>query len=297
MRQEGKFFRKWTAGLLAVILLAMQFGAENVNAAESVTVSAKNAVLYSNDKTTVYANPDFNATIITVISANLPVQVTGITSNGWFQVSLEGTFYIPGYGLQEKTTGTAFSVTYSDEDIKKMVSGTFSFYKNAELRAFTREEVEDMDANTYIKYLDSFLIGNAMVDYCILQDSGVTLKTEYDKKAAEDKKVAAMSMKDYLVTYRNDYLKDSLWGPVRNEKELKVTLNRAVRYEVNTFSTVFKSAVIGDEQIKMEKVLSNLKEEMKAEQGVTFSYKMSYGSYQTDEGHSASGWIIEFTRA
>ena len=192
--------------------------------------------------------------------------------------------------------GSTVQITYSDEDIKKMTKGTFGFYQNAQLRAFTREEVQDMDANTYLKYMDSFLIGNAMVDYCILQDSGVTLKTEYDKKAANDTTVAAMTMKDYLANYRNQYLNDSLWGPIRNEEGLKVTLNRAIRYDIGSFNTMYKNTVIGDDEKKMEKVLSNLVQTMEDEQGVTFTYKKNYGTYENSQGRSTSGWLVEFTK-
>ena len=183
MSHKGK---KIAAGVMAAVLLGTQpiAGAMPVvMAAQEYTVKASNAVLYSNSKTVVYASPDLGSAIITSIKAGIPVAVTGVTSNGWFQISLDGTYYVPGYGLEEKKTvtdgnGSTVQITYSDEDIKKMTKGTFGFYQNAQLRAFTREEVQDMDANTYLKYMDSFLIGNAMVDYCILQDSGVTLKTE-----------------------------------------------------------------------------------------------------------------------
>ena len=215
MSHKGK---KIAAGVMVAVLLGTQpiAGAMPVvMAAQEYTVKASNAVLYSNSKTVVYASPDLGSAIITSIKAGIPVAVTGVTSNGWFQISLDGTYYVPGYGLEEKKTvtdgnGSTVQITYSDEDIKKMTKGTFGFYQNAQLRAFTREEVQDMDVNTYLKYMDSFLIGNAMVDYCILQDSGVTLKTEYDKKAANDTTVAAMTMKDYLANYRNQYLNDSL---------------------------------------------------------------------------------------
>ena len=297
----GKKGKKITAAIMAALFMSTQAVPMQALAAQDYTVTASTSVLYSNSKTVVYAKPDSSAQIITSIKAGIPVAVTGVTSNGWFQVSLNGTYYIPGYGLEEKSTTTStgnssVKMTYSDEEIKKMTKGTFSFYQNAQLRAFTREEVEDMDDNTYIKYLDSFLIGNAMVDYCILQDSGVTLKTEYDKKAATDSQVAAMTMKDYLANYRNDYLSNSMWGPARNEEALKVTLNRAIRYEISDFSTLYKNTLIGDDEVKMEKILSDLIQTMKDEQGVTFTYKKNYGTYENSEGRSASGWLVEFTK-
>lgn len=298
MSKKGK---RITAAIMAALFMSIQAVPMQTMAAQDYTVTASTSVLYSNSKTVVYAKPDISSAIITSIKAGVPVSVTGVTSNGWFQVSLNGTYYIPGYGLEEKNAtalndNNSVKLSYTDDEIKKMTKGTFSFYQNTQLRAFTREEVQDMDDNTYIKYLDSFLIGNAMVDYCILQDSGVTLKTEYDKKAATDSQVAAMTMKDYLANYRNDYLNDSMWGPSRNEEGLKVILNRAIRYEISSFSTMYKNTVIGEDEVRMEKVLSDLIQTMKEEQGVTFTYKKSYGTYENPDGRSTSGWLVEFTK-
>lgn len=202
MSHKGK---KIAAGVMAAVLLGTQpiAGAmPAVMAAQEYTVKASNAVLYSNSKTVVYASPDLGSAIITSIKAGIPVAVTGVTSNGWFQISLDGTYYVPGYGLEEKKTvtdgnGSTVQITYSDEDISKMTKGTFVFYQNAQLRAFTREEVQDMDANTYLKYMDSFPDRKCHGRLLYPADSGVTLKTEYDKKAANDTTVAAMTMKDY----------------------------------------------------------------------------------------------------
>lgn len=297
MQKKGK---RMAAAVMAALIMSTQTAPMQLRAAQEYTVTASSAVLYSNSRTVVYARPDMSADIVTSIKAGVPVKVTGITSNGWFQVSLEGTYYIPGYGLEDKTATQSDSgvtqLAYSEDDIKEMTKGTFSFYENAELRAFTTQEVQDMDANTYIKYLDSFLIGNAMVDYCILQDTGVTLKTQYDKKAASDSTVAAMAMKDYLANYRMDYLNSSMWGPIRSEEGLKVVLNRAIRYDMDTFSTLYKNATIGDDEVKIEKVLSSLIKTMEREQGVTFTYKMSYGTHENSAGRSSSGWLVEFTK-
>ena len=78
--------------------------------------------------------------------------------------------------------------------------------------------------------------------------------------------------------------------------ELKITLNRALRYGEKEFITVYKNATVGSDKTKMNRVMSELKETMLAEQGVMFSYQMSYGSYETEEGNTASGWILEFTK-
>lgn len=269
-------------------------GTLQVQAAEFSVTDSK-AVLYSNDNTKVYRTPDENSGVVTTIASGLPVDVTGITSNGWFRISLNGAYYVPGYGLESRNSGNTNPVV-NNTDVSILTKGTFSFFKNPQLGDFTKTEVEDMDENTYIKYLDSYLMGYALIENCILQDTGERLKTAYENEARLDKNVAGMTMQAYLINYRNNYLSDSLAGPFRSEKDLKLAMNRAIRYEISTFGAVYKSSNIGDSESKMTKLLEGVIDQMKAEQGVTFTCRMEYGDYKTGDGDTGKGWIIEFTR-
>ena len=287
---------------MAVAIAVAVICGSHVNKADvayavTFTVTEKSAVLYSNDKTKVYQEPDINSTVVTTIEKDLPVHVTGVTSNGWFRISLEGTYYVPGYGLEAReTAGTPGAAINNGMDIQTLTKGTFSFYKSSELNDFDSDDVDDMDANTYIKYLDSFLMGYAVLDYCILQDSGKFLKTVYDKEKQTDAKVAAMTMQAYLVNYRNQYLSNSLAGPFRNEKDLKIAINRAIRYDIKSFSTVCRNSTIGNDETKMKKWMEEVSADIKAEQGVSFTCKMEYGTYKNSDSGETKGWIIEFTQ-
>lgn len=263
--------------------------------AAEFTVTENKAVLYSNDKTKVYKQPDVNSEVVTVIAPDIPVNVTGITSNGWFRISLNGTYYVMGEGLVSRNAGTANSVV-TGSDIKALTKGTFSFYRNPELGDFDADDVEDMDENTYIKYLDSFLMGYAMLDSCILQDSGKLLKEVYESESKVDKKVAGMTMQAYLINYRNNYLSDSLAGPFRSDRDLKLALNRAIRYDIEKFGTVYRNSSVGSDESKAKKAMERIVNEMKAEQGVSFTCRMEYGDYKTNDGSEGKGWIIEFTK-
>lgn len=295
MRKKGrKGFFKVAAWILAGVLLT-GMGSSHIAAAPAYTVKDCKAVMYTNAKAVVYAAPDFQSLIVTVIGPNLPVDVTGITSNGWFQIDLKGTYYIPGYGLEDKADENA-KKSYQADEIAKLTKGTFSFFTNSQLRAFTVEDVQEMDANTYIKYLDSYLMGNATIDNCILAEEELTLLKAYEDEAKEDSKVAAITQKDYLVDYRNEYLENSLWGPVRTEEDLKVTMNRAIRYNYEEFSIVYKNAIVGSESTKMEGVLNEVIADIKAEQGISFDCEIEYGSFENEDGKTTSGWILEFAR-
>ena len=288
MKKKGK---KGIIGIVASILAVMFLmgGSSFVNAAE-VTVTTHNEVLYTTEKAVVYTLPDLQAQIVTAINANLPIEVTGITSNGWYRVSLQGTYYIPGYGLQAKPATTTKSNNVSD--IKKLTSGTFSFFTYSQLRNFTQDDIADMNENTYIKYLDSYLMGKGMLEECILADSGLTLEEGYKKESEESNQ----TMKEYLLTYRNEYLEDSLLGPVRKEDDLKLVLNRAIRYDYEEFITVYKNAVVGSDETKMKEVLNDVIAKVKAEQGIDFTYKMEYHEKADESKQIKAGWEIKFTR-
>jgi hypothetical protein len=154
-----------------------------------------------------------------------------------------------------------------------------------------KEDIDDMDENTYIKYLDSFLMGYAMLDYCILQDSGKYLKEVYEDQTKYS------SMQSYLIDYRNNYYSDSLIGPFRSEKEIKRALNRAIRYDTEAFNSVYRNSNVGSsDDDKIDKLVKGVVEEIEAEQGVTFTYKLEYGTYTLSNGSSGKGWIIKFTK-
>jgi hypothetical protein len=253
-------------------------------------VTDSSAVLYSaKEGIQVYSQPDANSTVVTALSKNVPVKVTGVTSNGWFRVSIDGTYYIQGEGLlaEANTETQAVSAT----DINQMTKGTFSFYKNSSLSKMDKDDINDMDENTYIKYLDSFLMGYAMLDYCILQDSGKYLKEVYEDQTEYS------SMQSYLIDYRNNYYSDSLIGPFRSDKELKRALNRAIRYGTEQFNSVYRNSNVGggDEE-KINKFVKGVVEEIEAEQGVAFTYDLEYGTYTLSDGSVGKGWIIKFTK-
>lgn len=85
--------------IIGLLFVFMVYG-EKVHAANVCNTSA---VLYTNDSTIVFAKADFTAKVILAnVDEGLPMKVTGITDNGFFQVDLAGeNYYVPGYGLEE----------------------------------------------------------------------------------------------------------------------------------------------------------------------------------------------------
>lgn len=76
---------------------------------ESVTVEEWQEVLYTNGLTVLYRQPGLGEAVALVplgdasfplFEAGLPLQVTGVTDNGFYQITFEGmTYYIPEIGL------------------------------------------------------------------------------------------------------------------------------------------------------------------------------------------------------
>ena len=68
--------------------------------AAEYSVTAADAILYTNDNTVILADADDSTIVLPTVAANMPIQVTGITSNGYFQITLDGqTYFIHGIGL------------------------------------------------------------------------------------------------------------------------------------------------------------------------------------------------------
>ena len=104
------------AGLVFGVALILDIPAMDAAAAE-YTVTEAAAVLYTNDQTVILADADDSTVVLPEVAADLPIQVTGVTSNGYFQICLDGqTFYIQGIGLSAAdtadTVGTEESRVY-----------------------------------------------------------------------------------------------------------------------------------------------------------------------------------------
>ena len=93
---------KKTALIMAAVIFtcSISVNALLVKAAE-FSVTEAQAVLYTNEHTVIRLDADENSTIIlSGVEPGLPIQVTGVTSNGYFRILLDGqTFYVHGLGL------------------------------------------------------------------------------------------------------------------------------------------------------------------------------------------------------
>ena len=77
--------------------------------ASEYSVTPANAVFYTNGETVVLADASADAQVILPeCEAGLPIQVTGVTSNGYWQIVLgDATYYVVGAGLSQMAESAA----------------------------------------------------------------------------------------------------------------------------------------------------------------------------------------------
>lgn len=101
--------KKILNAVLGTLLGTLLFGMTAF--AAEFTVTPANAVLYTTAGADLLSDADTNAVALLDMPAGLPFQVTGITSNGYFQVNLNGqTFYIIGGELVQDANAAATTV-------------------------------------------------------------------------------------------------------------------------------------------------------------------------------------------
>ena len=99
--------KKLTKFLVSIFTGVMLLGMTAFATEYSVTPA--NAVFYTNGETVVLADAAADAQVILPgCEAGLPIQVTGVTSNGYWQIVLgDATYYVVGAGLSQTAESAA----------------------------------------------------------------------------------------------------------------------------------------------------------------------------------------------
>ena len=103
--------------LIGVLLCVMMMGM-SVSAAE-YTVTDVDTVLWSNALTAVQVDADENAAVaLPSMEIGTPVHITGVTSNGYWRVEIDGaTYYIVGAGLGDTIVTDEYIRKYYDKPV------------------------------------------------------------------------------------------------------------------------------------------------------------------------------------
>ena len=72
--------------------------------ASEFTIADVETILYTNEEAELLSNADANSVVLNKeeMPDHAPILVTGITSNGYFRVNLDGIYYIAGNGITGK---------------------------------------------------------------------------------------------------------------------------------------------------------------------------------------------------
>lgn len=94
MKKRWKHRIKYVA--LSVVLIFCLAGFCQPVTAYALSVTPVHVRMYTTSGTPVFAEPDLASGVVVYIERFVNVTVTGITDNGFYQVDLNGNYYIPG---------------------------------------------------------------------------------------------------------------------------------------------------------------------------------------------------------
>ena len=86
--------KKVAAVLMAIAVLLTTVNIDMISHAKGPTYTAVQDVYYTKENCVVYAEPTYTATVLTTLGANLPVQVIGEYSNGWYRINIGVICYV-----------------------------------------------------------------------------------------------------------------------------------------------------------------------------------------------------------
>lgn len=109
--------RKVTKILLEVLMVMMLIG--TTVSANEYTVTDTNAVLWTNASTVIKADASADAAaVLPSMEIGTPVHITGVTSNGYWRVEINGaTYYIEGSGLGDTIVTNEYIRKYYDKPV------------------------------------------------------------------------------------------------------------------------------------------------------------------------------------
>lgn len=88
------FRKKAAAVLIAAAVFFSSVSTGMVTCAKGTEYTAMQDVYYTKDNCVVYAEPTYTSTVLTTMGANIPVQVIGAYSNGWYRINIGVICYV-----------------------------------------------------------------------------------------------------------------------------------------------------------------------------------------------------------
>lgn len=167
--------------------------------AHALSITPTDVKMYTTSGTPVYAAPDVYSNVVVYLERFVNVTVTGITDNGFYQVNLNGSYYIPGPYLVSQIQASKTEKEKALENLDKFA------------KAY-RTQLEQMkDYSTSFGLLD--VTGDGIPELFDL--SGQEIYTYYGERAV------MMYYSEYPVTFYFDKKDNKLLGKYNwNKKEI-----------------------------------------------------------------------------
>ncbi len=200
--------------LFAILLVQTNF---DVYAA-SYTVSETNATLYTVEQTICYVDADEQSQAVTVLDIGLPIQVTGITSNGWFRIELGGTYYVKGTALGAIEQEPVTTPTYTPPVYQDAYIVTVNSIAEAQAAVFTGLQLHAGYIEITIPYIPDDVRTNKLFNYALnirtyshasAPGAGISYKVGYGRSSNGSKTRYLMTV-DYYSTIEEEMLTDAM---------------------------------------------------------------------------------------
>ncbi len=290
------------AALLAVALLAVMAAAISPDMsvlAKGTTYTTMSDVYYTKDNCVVYAEPDYNSQVITTIGANIPVQVVGAYSNGWYRINIGVICYVK---MDSLTTAGAIGLPTSADDQIAAAQQIASDIGYEFVYLSLNDEM------TIKKDIFNSYISQKVILYVKLDDEiGISFKMLYEDKVKSDINLTftkSVSINDYgdrvvEIVFDDD---TELWGQIaifqfKEGYDKAVTINTTdldtYEYvEMNTYYTEFSQFAyapvtqVADMKI-VEAEITNSLTQSQREKMTNIQRGIKYKSYDNSEYRSS----------
>lgn len=145
--------------------------------AKGATYTEMNDVYYTKDNCVVYAEPTYTSTVLTTLTANVPVKVIGAYSNGWYRINTGVICYVK---MDSVTTAGVVGIVAGDSQIAdaKKTADELGY----EFVCLTLNKEKKIKKDIFNSYIGKKVILYAKVD----DELGVSFKMLYDENVKSD---------------------------------------------------------------------------------------------------------------
>ena len=164
--------------LAAAVLCAPAASADMVAYAKGPTYTAMKDTYYTKENCVVYAEPDYKSTVLTTIGANIPVQVIGAYSNGWYRINIGVICYVK---MDSVTSAGAIGIK-NNADHQIADAQKTAAELGYEFVYLTLNKQKIIKKDIYNSYVGKKVILYAKID----DELGVSFKMLYEDKIKSD---------------------------------------------------------------------------------------------------------------